>query len=227
MNARAFALIAAMSLLAAVPAPAAEPPIVVELYTSQGCNSCPPADRILRDLAARTGVLALSFHVDYWDYIGWKDSFAQPAFTERQRAYQRVLGARYVYTPQAVIAGAAEVVGSDRAKLEAAIRSARRPSVAITHESGRLRVAGGKDGPATLWLVHFDFRHEVDILRGENGGKRLAYAHVVREWTRLGAWNGAALDLALELPAGQPSAVILQLDGPGAVLGVYRFDKGS
>jgi len=227
MNARAFALVAAMSLLAVVPAPAAEPPIVVELYTSQGCNSCPPADRMLRDLAARPGVLALSFHVDYWDYIGWKDGFAQPAFTERQRAYQRVLGARYVYTPQAVIAGAAEVVGSDRAKLEAAIRSARRPSVAITHESGRLRVAGGKEGPATLWLVRFDSHHEVDILRGENGGKRLAYAHVVREWTRLGAWNGAALDLALEPPAGQPSAVILQLDGPGAVLGVYRFDRAS
>lgn len=215
----------AMSLLA-VGASAAEPaPVVVELYTSQGCNSCPPADKIVAELAARADVLPLSFHVDYWDYIGWKDTFANPAFTERQRAYQRVLGGRYVYTPQAVIGGAAETVGSNKREIERAIRAARRPSVAIGHAAGRLAVGAGGDAPATLWLVRFDPHQEVDIARGENGGKRLAYAHVVREWKHLAAWTGAPLDIALDVQPGDPCAVILQKDGPGAVLGVLRFDR--
>jgi hypothetical protein len=225
----ARSLIAAMTLFAALAAAPAGAQVLVELFTSQGCNSCPPADKIVADMAAREDVLALSVHVDYWDYIGWKDTFAAPAHTERQRAYQKTLGARYVYTPQAVIAGAAETVGSNRAELERAIRAAKRPSVAIEHDGRRLTIAAGEGGPAAVWLVRFEPRQEVDIARGENGGKRLAYANVVREWTRLGTWSGQALDLALEAAPGTKAAVILQKEGagPGAVIGLRRLDRAA
>ena len=225
----ASSLIAAMTLFVTLAAAPAEAQVLVELYTSHGCNSCPPADKIVADLAAREDVLALSVHVDYWDYIGWKDTFATPAHTERQRAYQKALGARYVYTPQAVIAGAAETVGSNRAELERSIRAAKRPSVAIEHDGRRLTIAAGEGGPAAVWLVRFEPRQEVDIARGENGGKRLAYANVVREWTRLGTWSGQALDLALEAAPGTKAAVILQKEGagPGAVIGLRRLDRAA
>src|SRR5690606_23996855 len=120
-------LMTALFLCAAIgAAQAADRPVVVELFTSQGCSSCPPADRFLGELAARPGVIALGLHVDYWDYIGWKDPYARRAHTERQRDYSRTLNQRYVYTPQMVINGAFQAIGSDRAAVDGLIEEARR-----------------------------------------------------------------------------------------------------
>src|SRR4051812_38711022 len=137
-------------------------PVVVELFTSQGCNSCPPADAFLAELAKRPDVLALSLHVDYWDYIGWKDPFAQHAFTVRQRDYSRALSQRYVYTPQMVINGELQGVGSERRTIEALIARAakeqktaseNRPS--IRYVGNEVRIEGGADTRATIWLAVF------------------------------------------------------------------------
>ena len=179
-------------LASAQPASApATPPVVVELFTSQSCNSCPPADAFLADLAKRPGVLALSFHVDYWDYIGWRDPFAQRGFTERQRGYSRTLPLRYVYTPQIVVDGRLQDVGSERKKIEALI--ARAANEAVKHVA--LRVTGaapnikleidGNDGaspakPATVWLVAYDHVRTTKITRGENAGLSLDNYNVVR-----------------------------------------------
>ena len=194
--------------LGAGPAAADQPgaPVVVELYTSQGCSSCPPADALLGSLAGRPDVVALAFHVDYWDYIGWKDPYASPDHTRRQRAYQRVLGTRYVYTPQMVIDGHRDVLGSSRRKVEAAIDKAaahpkRVPLRLDTADGGRAIIPAGHApaGGADVWLAVFDLEHETDVLRGENHGRQLKNYHVVREFRRIGVWQGEALEFPLDL----------------------------
>lgn len=184
---------------------AAEPPssprVVVELFTSQGCYSCPPAEAILGELADRDDVLALEFHVDYWDYIGWKDPFASPAFTNRQRAYRGALNARYVYTPQMVIDGRVDEVGSRRMAVDKKIRAASdakqasaAPIVSLTRAPDgavRVRVDGAADGKAyEIILAAFDDRHSTEVPRGENAGKTLVNRHVVRDFRTLGDWDG-------------------------------------
>ncbi len=217
-------------------------PVVVELFTSQGCSSCPPADRLLGELARRPDVLALSFAVDYWDYIGWKDPFASPAHTERQRAYGRALGRRVVYTPQMVIDGADEAVGSARAEVDARIAAAaaRGGKLALRFlrdSTGRQRVAipaaapntPAAAFPATVWLVLYDREHVTKVKRGENAGATLVNHNVVRELRRLGAWTGAATEMAFDIApdaAGDACAVIVQAGLTGPILGAAAMALG-
>jgi hypothetical protein len=226
-----LSLICLMSLALAGPVAAAErSPVVVELFTSQGCNSCPPADAFLGELAKRPDIIALSFHVDYWDYIGWKDPFAQRAFTERQRTYSRTLAQRYVYTPQMVIDGHLQGVGSDRRAIEHLIREAAKTREAVNRPSLRrtgddIQIGDGASTSAVVWLAIYDAAHRTPVARGENAGKQLANHHVVREWRALGRYDGKSVTLPLGIDATtldkRGCAVIVQADtptGPGAVL---------
>jgi len=215
-------------LLLTGPARAADAPVLVELFTSQGCSSCPPADRALSRLATRADVLPLSFHVAYWNYIGWKDTFATEATTARQYAYGRTLGHGRVYTPQAVVGGTHDVVGSDSSALERTIERMRQaPRIAVAFEAEAVRVGAGDAAPASLWLACYDDRHEVLVARGENGGRRLGYSNVVRHLEKLGDWRGAAArfdaPIATQRAAGRSAcAAILQQAEAGPVLGLAQ-----
>jgi len=183
-------------------------PVVVELFTSQGCNSCPPADAFLGELAQRRDLVALAFHVDYWNYIGWQDPFSSPDATERQRNYAQSLGLSSVYTPQMVVDGTFDAVGSDRAKVNQAIAAAsqhkRLPIEIATKPAGGWLVtvpAGEVAQPATVWLALYDRQHSTPVRRGENAGKTLTDYNIVREFHAIGRWDGARLDLPLDLGA--------------------------
>ncbi|MFQ5763847.1 MAG: DUF1223 domain-containing protein [Rhodospirillales bacterium] len=214
------------------------PPVVVELFTSQGCSSCPPADRFLGELAKRDDVLALSVHVDYWDYIGWKDPFASPANTKRQHRYARKMGLRYVYTPQMIIQGADHATGSDRPTVLAKIAEARKldrlPVTIVRAEDGvRVTVPGAHTtDKAAVWLAVFDREHETAIQRGENGGRTLKYHNVVHNIVRIGTWSGQPLDIPTGIAAmageGRDGcAVIVQSLSTGHILGAARVDLGD
>ncbi len=181
-------------------------PVVVELYTSQGCSSCPPADAFLGELAMWPGVIALAFHVDYWDYIGWKDRFAKPAYTQRQKSYQRSFASRYVYTPQMVIDGRDHAVGSRRGEVEDKIAEARGHKKAVevgfdAVDGGRVTIPAGQapQAGADVWLAVYDEEHETEVGRGENSGRTLKDFNVVRELQHLGYWTGEALTIPLAL----------------------------
>lgn len=234
-----LALALATGLIAAMPeyAQAGETrPVVVELYTSQGCSSCPPADALLAELARDPGVLALSFHVDYWDYIGWKDPFAAAAYTQRQRDYAATLGLRYVYTPQMVIDGKHDVVGSNRSAVMKAIERARTsaPQVAVSLDStegGRAVLSAGAAPAeaATVWLIAFDDGHDTEVARGENRGRALHNSNVVRELTELGRWSGEAETFALDFAKAKAEgrggcAVIVQQGSGGPIIGAAVYD---
>lgn len=214
-------------------------PVVVELFTSQGCSSCPPADALLGELARESDVLALSFHVDYWDYIGWKDPFASPQHTERQRDYVAKLGRRYVYTPQMVIDGRHDAVGSNHRAVTQAIEESSKtaPTVAVDltgENGGEVRLSAGKApaGGATVWLVTFDDSHSTQVARGENGGRQLTNYNVVRELRPLGTWTGEAetypLDFATAREKGRNGCAILVQQGRGGpIIGAAMFDLDS
>jgi hypothetical protein len=215
-------LLVLLLLALSLPAAAADRPVLVELFTSQGCSSCPPADAFLAELAARDDVVALSFHVDYWNYIGWKDPFATKWTTQRQRDYGRALAQRYVYTPEIVVGGAAHAAGSDRAEVERLIAEAharKGPAVTAERSGGEVRVrVGAGEGAGTVWLFGFDPEHVTRVERGENGGRTLRNVNVVRAMTKLGTWRGAPLELSAEAAPGG-CAVVVQEDGPGRVVG--------
>src|SRR5215471_355426 len=169
-------------LLAAAPLCAGERATVVELFTSEGCSSCPPADALLAELASRPEVLALSFHVDYWDRLGWKDPYSSADATRRQHGYADLLGLATVYTPQIVVDGQWQAVGSDRAEVEQALGAARRSReelpVTLTVDQGRAHIAlgpGGDGVATTLLLIGFDRRHVTAVARGENSGRTLSH----------------------------------------------------
>ncbi|HYL34092.1 MAG TPA: DUF1223 domain-containing protein [Stellaceae bacterium] len=209
-------------------------PVVVELFTSQGCSSCMPADAYFGELAKRPDVIALGFHVDYWNYIGWTDPFAKPWASKRQREYQDSLETRFVYTPQVVVDGAAEAVGSDDEKCDALIDAAKtkaepRPTLALHwRDDGALAVDVGAGEspagqPATLWLVGYDSEHTTQVLRGENEGHTLTDYHPVRSYSQLGKWAGWSAEFVV--PADQVKtlgnggiAVLLQEHGTGPIL---------
>ncbi|WP_421988859.1 DUF1223 domain-containing protein [Roseococcus sp.] len=227
MNRRHF--LAAPTLLAGLPfaARAAEQPVVIELFTSQSCSSCPPADALLGELAReRPDVLALSFHVTYWDRNGWRDPFSLREATERQRRYSSTLvNSRYrgqVYTPQLVVQGQAEAIGSDRPAVLAAIEAARNaPRIPLTvtpnTTSVTMRVGAGS-GVGTVWLIGYDPLHETEVRGGENGGRKLTEANVVRSIAQVGAWIGQPLRVDEPKPQGERIAVLLQAAG-GGILG--------
>ena len=224
----ALLLLGPASLAQASEAP---PLVVVELFTSQGCSSCPPADTYLGELAQHSDVLALAFHVDYWNYIGWTDPYASRQATERQHDYARRLNLRYVYTPQMVINGTTEGVGSEPHVVGPLIKAAEqekalRQHVSIAREPGdRLVVhvdAGAAGQSATLWLVGFDRQHATQVLRGENEGHTLKEYQVVRSFEPIGTWHGPALDLtvaATQAGGDGGVAVLLQLGGTGRIIG--------
>lgn len=209
---------------------------VLELFTSQGCSSCPPADMLMRNMAERSDLLVLSMPVDYWDYIGWKDTLASPKNTDRQRAYARALGSGSVYTPQVVVNGAAHAVGSNKVEIEGAIErtsaefAKRRIPAHLWLQSGSLVIEAGEAPQgagitdATIWLVVFARSAEVAVKRGENSGRTLAYTNVVRSMTPVGRWTGKPLVLQLTLaavmqPESEDSVVLIQENSNGPIVG--------
>ena len=181
---------------------AAEPRAVIELFTSQGCSSCPPADQLLAQFASDPSLIPISLPIDYWDYLGWKDTLADPRNSARQRAYSHVRGDREVYTPQVVVNGSLHALGSDRDAIEAAIAASRKNGmtlslpVTMAVSDGRLLVSvpGGGDGHslAEVWVGGLVRAATVAIGRGENRGKTITYHNVARHWVKLGTWSGKA-----------------------------------
>ncbi|MBS0534704.1 MAG: DUF1223 domain-containing protein [Proteobacteria bacterium] len=245
MNIRHLSLsLAAVCVSLAVTSPlaAGEPKAVVELFTSQGCSSCPPADKLLGSLAHDPSVIALSLPVDYWDYLGWKDTLALHGHANRQRAYSVARGDRAVYTPQAVINGVVHALGSDKSAIEKAIAESRSNAKPLSVPVS-MKVQGDKvivDVPAgvadaasaDVWLCPVTGKIEVTIGRGENSGKALTYYNVVRRWVKLGTWTGKAESFSVALNQVQNAnlplkdidrlVVILQdgsADKPGLMVG--------
>jgi len=206
-------------------------PVVIELYTSQGCSSCPPADAYLGELAQRRDVLALAFHVDYWNYIGWQDPFSSEAATDRQRDYGRFLDLRAIYTPQMVIDGAVHEVGSDRGAVASAIKSAARTQkipVTVLSDGSGFRVHIGEGNPDTrarILLIEFEPEAVTDVQRGENAGKQLVEYNIVQSWRVIGSWDGTAIEIALPPAESEASAraVIVQEDPIGTIYGAAAF----
>jgi hypothetical protein len=207
---RQIGLIAATICASFAMAPAVsagEPRAVVELFTSQGCSSCPPADRLMGELAHDPSVIVLSLPVDYWDYLGWKDTLALHGHSDRERAYAEARGDREVYTPQAVINGVVHVLGSDKAAIERAIATTQKQDapltlpVTMTVADGTVivNVPAAQHGSAEVWLCPVTANARVAIGRGENGGHTLTYHNVVRRWVKLGAWSGKAETFSLPL----------------------------
>ena len=193
-------------------AKADEKPMVLELFTSQGCSSCPPADALLKKIATKPNVVAVSLPVDYWDYIGWKDTFASAQFTARQRAYAKTRGDGHVYTPQIVVNGLAHAVGSDNAEIEKVATSVLGQKGSLTvdlkmrEENGKLiadigAAPAGTPDTAALVLLLVARDRTVMVGRGENAGKTLGYTNVVRQMTKVGDWNGVAK--RIEIPASE------------------------
>ncbi len=212
----------------------AKSPIVVELFTSQGCSSCPPAEAYMQDLAKRQDVIGLEYHVDYWDYIGWKDKFADPAFTRRQRNYVRAMRSRYAYTPQMIINGRTHAVGSDRNKVENIIRESREeqpdgPAIVLRREGQTLMISVGAaaaGGAYDVVFVTFDKPHETKVRRGENRGRTLVNANVVRVLSVVGPWTGQPVEYAVSLIGKKGDggcAVIVQKRGHGPVVAASRM----
>jgi hypothetical protein len=215
-----------------LPAQANERPVVVELFTSEGCSSCPPADALLADLANRPDVLALSFHVDYWDRLGWKDPFSSPEATARQERYARLLGIDTVYTPQIVVDGRREAVGSDRTAVERALNAARRePSfvpvtLALDHGRARIKMGPGGDAAgASVVLIGFDRRHVDSIERGENSGRTLTYVDVVRGIEEIGRFSSGASQIMVAPPWRSDRLAAIVQAPDGRILGAAAVDR--
>ncbi len=230
------AVVGAVMLGTAGAAIKAEPLAVIELFTSQGCSSCPAADKLLSELKNDPNVIALSLPIDYWDYLGWKDTLAIPGHTSRQKAYSRMRGDREVYTPQVVINGVAQALGSSREDIEKAVAKSREAAhplsvpVELAQAENRVTVTlpskpGSEAGE--VWLCPVSGTVPVGIGRGENRGRTITYTNVVRRWIKLGAWTGKSESFSVPVDAIKSTgidsvAVILQggsADKPGKVLG--------
>lgn len=236
------ALAALAATVLALPGEAEEPrPAALELFTSQGCSSCPPADELLAELGKQPGIVALSFAVDYWNYLGWQDTLSKPAHSERQRDYAKGRGDGKVYTPQLVVDGLAHVNGSNEAAIEMAIRNAAKQlqaakvPVDIRAEGDTLVIdigaapAASDKRAATVWLAVAKTLETVSIERGENRGKQLSYFHPVRELMPVGMWKGEAMTLKLPLKdlktrSGDSLIALLQVENAGPILGVAEYN---
>lgn len=204
-------------------------PTVVELFTSQGCSSCPPADAIVAELAqTRPDLLPLTFHVTYWNRLGWEDPFSFQAATDRQRRYVALSVSPQVYTPAMVIDGERDVVGSDGPAVVAALAHTR-PAAGIEIDLSRIgqevdvAVAAGS-GRASIVLIGFDRQHRTAVARGENGGRTLTEANIVRSFASIGAWSGQPTRLRAPAPVGEDVAVLLQADD-GRIIGAQRLSR--
>ncbi len=227
---RGFALGAAFASVAGTAQ--ADRSVVVELYTSQGCSSCPAADKILKSLKQQGNIIALSLNVDYWDYLGWKDDLALAGNSKRQRNYAKIMRSRHVYTPQLMIDGKMDVVGSRRSQVDSAIATYSR-----TEDEAQIdaRVSGDTilfsvtpsaqtNGNAVIWLVGFDDTVIKNIGGGENHGRSIEYSNVVREWREVGRWDGkSSLNLQSRKPKGEGGfAIIVQEGEVGPILGATQ-----
>ncbi|MCB1381917.1 MAG: DUF1223 domain-containing protein [Notoacmeibacter sp.] len=237
--ARALALAAACILTSQAAMAAEKPATVIELFTSQGCNSCPKADMLFGELADRDDIVALAYHVDYWDYLGWKDTLARPENVIRQESYRKALRASSKYTPQLIVNGTQHTIGSDRRAVEALISNTPpagdRVAVSMKVEGQNIIItAGDAAGPereANLVLAYLGKPETVAVGRGENRGRTLTYHNPVRDFTTLGMWHGEAM--RIEIPLSEFAmhdaggcAVLLQkvsYGEPGAVLGAAKW----
>jgi len=205
--------------------------VVVELFTSQGCSSCPPADKLLGQIAEKDNVIALSLHVDYWDYIGWKDEFADPAFTKRQKGYARAAQRRSIYTPQMVINGADALVGAKPMRLSDLVQknATRLPQVELqavrTGDTVEINARPlSVDGSMVVHLVRYDPKKEIRISRGENAGRNMSYTNVVESWSVVGDWDGKdVLALSSPIEGDLPIVVIVQKADHGAIMAAVRL----
>jgi len=231
------ALIAGLLIASCTLAGAADPRALVELFTSQGCSSCPAADKLLGELAGDPSLVAISVPIDYWDYLGWKDTLASPAHSARQRAYARVRGDRQVYTPQIVVNGSTHVLGSDHAAIERAIvqtdRNAAIMSVPVLMSIGgsklnvRVESSGRDHFGGEVWLCPLAKSVQVQIGRGENRGRTVTYHNVVRRWVKLGDWIGTESTWSIpisEIETDEIDATVVMVqqgthDRPGIILG--------
>jgi len=228
--------IGAVLIFVSNPCANAEPRAVIELFTSQGCSSCPAADKLLSELRNDSSLITLSLPIDYWDYLGWKDTLAMPGHTARQKAYSHVRGDREVYTPQVVVNGVAQALGSDRAEIEKAVAqshhktSALSVPVRVTIADERVTVnlpSGEGEATGEVWLCPLSRSVPVGIGRGENRGRTITYTNVVRRWVKLGSWSGKSETFTVPIDAIRSAgidavAVIVQsgsADKPGAMLG--------
>jgi len=217
----------------AVPCLAQQQPVVVELYTSQGCSSCPPADAILKELGGRDDVIAIALHVDYWDYIGWKDAFGHPAHADRQRAYAAHAGRRSVYTPEMVVQGQTDIVGAKPMALSKAIADHQAMEQRMTLEAQRsgqtLRVQGaipsGNVVPMEIHVLHITPVQTTEITRGENRGNTFEYTNIAHDWRVAAVWDGRApLDLEIVVRGTDPVVVLVQEADAGPIVAAARLD---
>ncbi len=210
-----------------------QPVVVVELYTSQGCSSCPPADDFLATLAMDPSILPLSLHVDYWDYIGWPDKFASPKFTERQKSYARVAGTRSIYTPQFIVGGLDRVEGYKREETGELIRKhltvAKDIGLTLVRKGDTLMInadaASQLGGTTVIQLVRYIPSEVVNIERGENAGKSITYYNIVTSWKSLGKWSGSApLAMEASVTGNDPIVVIVQQEGPAYIVAAAQIN---
>lgn len=212
------------------------PKTVLELFTSQGCDTCPPADKVLADYSERPNVIAISLPVDIWDYLGWKDTLASEKNSERQKAYAKARGDNAIYTPQVVVNGMVGVNGNDPAAIDKAISTTnadlrlQRVPIRFWHERNSIIIEAGdappelKDKKATIWFAVVQKKAKVPVERGDNKGKTLTYTNIVREMMPVGTWNGKAMSLqlartAVMTPETQACIVLLQEGKAGPILG--------
>ena len=207
----------------------AEPLVVVELYTSQGCSSCPPADAYLVELANNPSLMPLALHVDYWDYIGWADTFADPAFGRRQSAYAQAVGSRTVYTPQMIVGGVDRVEGNNPVAIDALILMHQKNAPLVTLDVARngdtlaISASGAVTGPVDVAVVRYVPSELVAITRGENAGHSVAYRNIVTAWDIVGQWSGQGpLQMEATVSGAQAVVVILQKPGPADVVAAAR-----
>lgn len=227
----AFSAAAFSAALLMTPSVGMAGPTVLELYTSQGCSSCPPADAMMADLIEMDDVIALSLHVDYWDYLGWKDDLADPAFTQRQHSYAHEAGGRTVYTPQMVIGGKDHVIGSRPMQVMDQLRAhaaADDPVIVTLERVGDVlqinATAEGLSGDAVVQVVRFIPEVVRDIKRGENAGRTISYLNVVTSWTEVGAWDVSGdLSFEADVAGDQGVAVIVQNGRFGPILGAAQL----
>lgn len=216
----------AVALAGVSPTVADTNPVVVELYTSQGCSSCPPADDMMAELAGRDDVIALSLHVDYWDYIGWKDEFADPRNAKRQRGYAMEAGRRSVYTPEMIVNGVSDIVGAKPMKLATAIAKhkddpqtvtvdvSRRGDMVVINAQKLTRI----DEALVVHVLRYQPSRKSSITRGENAGRTIEYTNVTQDWQQVGTWNGAEpLSLEAPAPGDWPVVVLIQSDNYGPI----------
>jgi hypothetical protein len=229
---RIFLLFLSLCLTVGITAACAgERPVLVELFTSEGCSSCPPADALLAELATRPSVLALSFHIDYWDRLGWKDPFSSREATQRQEHYATLLDLATVYTPQIVVDGRWQAVGSDRADVEHALDLARRHrqevpvTLALDHGQAQIKLGSGSEAAtASVLLIGFDRRHVTAVKSGENGGRTLPHVDVVRGVEEIARYSGSAAAITAPIRWNcDRIAVVLQATD-GRILGIAVSD---